>query len=303
MFGTRDGFEYLECGACGTLQITEIPDLRKYYPATYYSLEQTEDFQVALTLKQRIEARLIARHMMGPNTMLGGYITRKKQWMADHFPASLRGKTPGLNFRSHILDFGCGNGYLLNTLRQFGFRNLTGADAFIDSDIIYPNDVKIYRRSLSELEPLFDLIMLHHSFEHLPDPLESLMEIKRLLADSGTCLIRIPLVNYAWEKYGVNWVQLDPPRHLFLYTERSFRNLADMAGFTVEKVIYDSEAFQFWGSEQYVRDISLNDERAYKGAISESIFTEEQLDEWQRKAEELNRQSKGDQACFYLRKK
>jgi hypothetical protein len=30
--GTRDPFTYVECAACGTLQISEAPDLRPYYP-------------------------------------------------------------------------------------------------------------------------------------------------------------------------------------------------------------------------------------------------------------------------------
>ena len=79
--------------------------------------------------------------------------------------------------------------------------------------------------------------------------------------------------------------------------------LAEKAGFTVEKVIYDSEAFQFFASEQYARDIPMNDERAFRGNVAESIFTAGQLAAWQREAENLNAQNRGDQACFYLKKK
>jgi predicted SAM-dependent methyltransferase len=144
--------------------------------------------------------------------------------------------------------------------------------------------------------------MLHHSFEHLPDPLASLTDIHRLLPAGKFCLIRLPLSAFAWEKYGVDWVQLDPPRHLFLFTERAFRGLAEQAGFEVAKVVYDSEAFQFFGSEQYARDIAMNDELAFRGDFSKSIFTEEQMRRWEREAELLNGENRGDQACFYLRK-
>jgi hypothetical protein len=109
-------------------------------------------------------------------------------------------------------------------------------------------------------------------------------------------------VNFAWEKYGVNWVQLDPPRHIFLYTERAFRDLAERAGFIVERVVYDSETFQFFGSEQYIKDIPLTDPRSYRGVISESIFTQSQIDEWEALAAKLNAEGRGDQACFYLTK-
>ena len=189
----------------------------------------------------------------------------------------------------------------MRTLSAFGFKNLTGADPFIERDLHFPG-VNIYRKSFAELDGIFDLIMLHHSFEHLPDPQEALRQIHRLLAVNGIVLIRIPVVNYAWERYGVNWVQLDPPRHLFLFTERAFRMVAEKAGFAVAKVVYDSGAFQFHGSEQYAMDIPMNDPRSFRGADDASIFTQGQIDDWTRMAAELNDQGRGDQACFYLKR-
>src|SRR5690606_716207 len=150
-----------------------------------------------------------------------------------------------------------GAGRLLQSLNYFGFRDLTGADAFIERDIEYPSGVKVFKKPLSELTGPFDLIMLHHSFEHLPEPRDELAEIKRVRAPGGTCLIRIPVAAQAWKEYGTDWVQMDPPRHLFLYTEKAMRRLAEDTGFDVSDVTYDSTGFQFWGSEQYRRDIPL----------------------------------------------
>src|SRR5262245_30781001 len=37
MFGWKDEFEYVECGACGCLQLSNVPlDLNRYYPDDYY---------------------------------------------------------------------------------------------------------------------------------------------------------------------------------------------------------------------------------------------------------------------------
>jgi len=301
MFGTRDPFDYLECAACGTLQITKIPDLSKYYPKDYYSLSANVGF-LSETLRRRVVSRLTGKYLLGKNDLLGEIVAKKENWIDFHFPASLKEPLLDLNFHSKILDFGCGGGELLQNLHQFGFRNLTGADAFIDGDIFYPNGVKIYKKTLSAIDEKFDLVMLHHSFEHLPEPLASLREIRDLLPQGKHCLIRIPLAADAWKKYGVNWVQLDAPRHLFLYTEKSFRALAEKAGFAVEKVVYDSTAFQFFASEEYARDIPMNDPRSFRGKIEESIFTPEQMNEWKREAERLNKEQRGDQACFYLRR-
>ncbi len=302
MFGTREEFDYVECATCGTLQIAEIPDLSRHYPKEYYSFSALDELWFTRKLKSRIAARVAGEFFVNGRNFGGKFLAEKKDWINFFYPQSLKESLLNLNFDSRILDFGCGAGRLLQILRHFGFRNLTGADAFIEKDIFYPNGVKIYKKRLDELSLKFDLIMLHHSFEHLPNPLETLREFRPLLEKDGVCLIRLPLKSFVWEKYDINWVQLDAPRHLFLYTEKSFCALAKKAGFTVEKVIYDSESFQFWGSEQYLQNIALTDKRAYKGIISESIFTQEQIDEWQKQAEGLNTQSKGDQACFYLRK-
>lgn len=302
MFGMQDEFEYLECAWCGTLQIVEIPDLSRYYPKDYYSFDEKVETELPQKLKSRFAARYAANYFNGNRSFVGKYFAENRDWIKDNFPVFLRQFNLNLNLGSRILDFGCGAGKLLHLLRYFGFRHLTGADAFIEKDIFYPNGVKIYKRSLEDLDSSFDLVMLHHSFEHLPNPLETLQEIYRILQTDKFCLIRIPVVNFAWEKYAVNWVQLDPPRHLFLFTEKSLRLLAEKAGFVVEQVIYDSESFQFWASEQYLRDIPMTDERSYHGDIAASIFTAEQLSDWEKQTQDLNREARGDQACFYLRK-
>ena len=302
MFGTRDTFEYLECGQCGTLQIVDIPDLSLYYPRDYYSLDESTNIEIAKNIRRRVAAKYIGKQLLYGNSMLGRWLVAKRPHLPDQFPLSLREPILNLNFHSRILDFGCGRGGLLQTLYYFGFQNLTGADAFIDDDLSYSTGVVVLKRPLAELEPDFDLIMFNHSFEHLPNPRESFLHLQRLLAPDGIALIRIPIVNYAWEKYDVNWVQLDAPRHLFLYTERAFLRLAEEAGFIVEKVAYDSGAFQFFASEQYLKDIPLLDPVAYRGVASESIFTESQIEEWESLAARLNAEGRGDQACFYLRK-
>lgn len=302
MFGLRHEFDYLECSVCGTLQICEVPDLSFYYSKDYYSLQQVDENFLKISLFRRAAARFIALYFQKKIGFGGEFFIKKYPDLAVLFPDSLKQSFLNLDFKSRILDFGCGTGQLLKNLSIFGFQHLLGADAFIERDIIYPNGLKIYKKSLEELEPAFDFIMLHHSFEHLPDPPESLRKIFNLLRKDRFCLIRIPVKNYAWEKYGVNWFQLDAPRHLFLYTEQSFCHLAESAGFEVFKIIYDSEVYQFYLSEQYARDISMFDERAFRGDFAKSIFTAEQMSEWERQTEILNREKRGDQACFYLRK-
>lgn len=299
MFGTRETFDYLECSQCGTLQLTEIPDLSKHYPDNYYSFGVKSPAEKSPIHK--IAARLIGKYFLTGRSLLGKFVANRLSGFAGNFLSSIRHPAVGLKKDSRILDFGCGTGYLLTSLHYFGLTDLTGADAFIEKDIFYPTGVKVYKKTLQELEPGYDVVMLHHSFEHVPDPRETLNEIKRLLNAGGTCIIRIPVANHAWEKYGVDWVQLDPPRHLFLYTERSLRLIADECGFDVVDVEYDSSAFQFWGSEQYKKDIPL----VKPGTNGEfhNTFSAEQISEWEIEAQKLNSENKGDAAAFFLKHK
>jgi hypothetical protein len=145
--------------------------------------------------------------------------------------------------------------------------------------------------------------MFHHSFEHLADPAETLRQVEARLAPGGRCLIRLPLADSeAWAQYGVDWVQLDAPRHLFLHTRRSLALLAEGAGLEIEAVEHDSYALQFWGSEQYRRDIPLMSEQSYRWGAGAPVFTTEQIAGWATESERLNREGRGDQAAVYLRR-
>jgi predicted SAM-dependent methyltransferase len=145
--------------------------------------------------------------------------------------------------------------------------------------------------------------MFHHSLEHMPDQVATLRTASELLAPGGMCLVRIPTVSsYAWKHYGSNWAQCDAPRHLFLHSKASLHLVATAAGFELVKVIYDSTEFQFWASEQYIRDTPLWSEDSYAVNPSRSGFSREVIESFRRRADELNRQEQGDQAVFVLRK-
>jgi hypothetical protein len=72
--------------------------------------------------------------------------------------------------------------------------------------------------------------------------------------------------------------------------------LATRTGFVLEDIIYDSWAFQFTGSELYKKNIPLTEGK--KG----SFFSPEEMEEFRARARQLNRERKGDQAAFILRK-
>ncbi len=292
MFGTREAFEYVRCSSCGCLQIAEVPDdLAQYYPPDYYSFDTPLPRRI-----RRLAKRQRLRHALGFRSLGGAFLTRRygspqtSCWLAPLH----------LSLHSRILEVGSGAGHLLFELRDAGFSSLTGLDPFAPREI-RKRGLRVLRKSVHEVEGSYDAIMLHHTFEHLPDPAETLGSISRLLAPNGQVLLRIPVADsYAFRTYGPNWVQVDAPRHLFLHTRESIQYLAGATGLTVREVLYDSSAFQFWGSEQYRRDIPLSDPRSHAVNPEASSFRPEEIAGYEHRADELNRQDDGDQACYYL---
>lgn len=297
MLGLRDLHDYFECGQCGCLQIANVPDnIQSYYPGDdYYSYDQIKP---ATGIKKFL-INLRDSYAATGKGFLGKIL--QDRMPHDKLPTL---QIAGVTKQSKILDVGCGAGHLLHSLRECGFNNVHGIDPFNAKNIEYSNGLTIKQKSIHEVtESGWDLIMMNHSFEHVMDQHETLAQIKKLLKPGGVCMIRIPTVSsWAWEHYGVNWVQLDAPRHLFLHSTKSVKFLADAAGLELRKTVYDSFAFQFWGSEQYLKDITLQADNSYAVNPEKSIFSAAQIEEFKQRSIALNKENKGDQAAFYLYK-
>ena len=336
MFGSREEFTYFQCSKCDCLQAAAIPsNMEKYYPSTYYSYAK-------LVLKsqggiRRFLKRQRARYYLDGNGVVGNVLSRLLG--EPRFPIWVR--PAGIHVDSTLLDIGSGAGELLLYLYSLGLSRLTGFDRYIQGNFDYGNGIRVLKRGISEpseshseriprssasglaseykysnsigmegfpaaccgVLQLFEFVMFHHSFEHFPNQMETLKEIRDKLVPNGTVIIRIPTVtSFAWRHYKTNWVQLDAPRHFYLHSVRSMELCAEQCGFLIEKVLFDSTEFQFWGSEQYVKGIPLTDPKSYRNGIENSIFSNKDIEEFRRKAASLNESNEGDQACFILRK-
>lgn len=301
MFGSRERFDYVECTACGCVQISTYPDdLARHYPKDYWNFEGRRmdppvTWNMFASWRRRRRTRYWlsrCRDPLGRLLALGEAIPQHLTWLR-------RAEVSALDVR--VLDVGCGIGDRLLALQREGLTRLEGVDPFIDQDIEYPGGVRIHRKSVFDVDGAYDLITLHHSLEHMPDQLAVLRKLRSLLTTGGTLLLRIPVVGYAWREYGADWVQLDAPRHFYLHSIKSVEILARGAGLEVVRVDYDSNAFQFWGSEQYRKDIALYDPRSYEVSMEQSLFTRDDIAAFSRRSRDLNARGDGDQACICLR--
>lgn len=303
MFGWGDVFDYFKCHDCGCLQIASIPsDLSRFYPSSYYSLRQKTIAHTSLPERFLNRKRILFR-LSGE-----GEIWERLTWRLGQLPYDASetlfylNHISGIRSNTRFLDVGCGEqSEWLSTLWRCGFSSLTGADPYLS----LPgrrDGVHYHKSSLEEVHGEFDVISFHHSLEHIPDQHATLANVCRLLADDGTCLIRIPLVDsLVWERYGLRWVELDAPRHLYLHTQASLAKLAAETGFAVVHTLHDSTAFEFAGSEQYLAGIPLTAPNSIWMGSKDSVFSDDQMNHFRRLAAQVNLEKRGGRAAFYLK--
>ena len=273
MLGTRIVFPYWECLQCGCLSLTRVPDdLDRYYPSSnYYSFQEPP-----LSTLRKMRAHISLSRVFFPLAC-----SRRTDLQVI--------RRARLTKSMALLDVGCGSGTLIRDLRECGYQAV-GIDPFIPEDIVDRFGVRVWRKALYDVDRSYDVILFRHSLEHMH--LDALRLARSHIKDDGVCVVCLPIIGWAWHHYRTNWSQLDAPRHLFLHTQKSFEILADRSGFRVERVVFDSNDFQFWASEAYRQNICLKDATppSKLGALRMRF-----------RAMWLNWSGLGDAAQFYLR--
>jgi SAM-dependent methyltransferase len=307
MFGSRDEFEYLECSNCGALsQLTPPDDLSRYYPQNYYaftvpvaSTPAPDAPMRSWISRQRNVAQLIGRPLLGSLAAR----CRPNPCVVDLARLFYHSRLSGPH--AAILDVGCGTGWLLQRLADAGFTNLWGVDPYISDAGQRDGCPRIIRGDLSAVDgKSFELIMMHHSLEHILDQHRTFEQIRRLMAPGGTCLIRIPIAaSDPWRRFRTDWVELDAPRHFVLHSCKSIALLADRWDLSVAATEFDSDSFAYWGSELYRRDTTLFDLDTWKMRDPSDFFSNEELEQFDVLARQANGEQSGGRAAFYLRHK
>ncbi len=136
-----------------------------------------------------------------------------------------------------VLEVGCGTGYVLQLLERIcGSASVTGMDLFEEA-LQYARQRTSCRLVAGDVHnppftSKFHLVGMFDVLEHLPDDLQVLRDLKRLLLPSGMLLLTVPAHPALWSYFDV------AARHCRRYTLQELRlKLAD-SGF---EVLYASE--------------------------------------------------------------
>ena len=304
MFGLGEHFVYRQCSGCGVLCLANKPsDLSPYYPSNYYSFtcssfENSSASGFRRYLNRRRNSGQVLGHSLFWRTVARCRPRPDLVLLESYFKG-----TKGLTFASRVLDVGCGSGELLRQMREVGFTNLTGVDPFLKP--AKSQGLNLKRGELSDLnDGQFDFIMLHHSLEHMVDQRTAFEDVRRLLAPGGFCLIRVPIGDSdPWQRYGVQWVELDAPRHFFIHTKKSIKLLAEQHDLEVESVNDDSTAFGYWGSELYKQGLTLIDSKDGRIRDPSIHFSKTEMVSFEELAADANEKGMGGRSAFLLRPK
>ena len=145
-----------------------------------------------------------------------------------------------------LLEIGVGSGSFLNTARKHGYE-VMGVDlsASICRRVDKAYSIKMYQGSLLALEgnQLFDVIVINHVLEHVPQPIEFMDRLFRLLTPGGVVHIAVPNID-CWEAMLSGWTSFEP-YHLSYFSPETLKKVVLASGFKI-KFNNTHESFSGW---------------------------------------------------------
>lgn len=305
MFGTNQVFEYAMCTSCSSLTLIGAPhNMSPYYPVNYYSIDQDPEVVLgsgAMRKKSALLARTVLWSPGGTGLKAVRALRNPEALKLAHSLDAVRRSGLGNRRATSVLDVGSGSGFLVFLLGLGGLHDVTGVDPFMSADRVLSTGGRLLKKSLSDLTSTFDLVMFHHSFEHVPNVEDELRGAVRRLNPGGRLVIRMPTASSeAYATYGTSWFQFDAPRHFTIASRVGMGRLCSRVGLRIVSVTDDSNGIQFWRSEQIEAGFPMQDPRACRTAGGQQLFTEGQLVAWEKRATYLNKVNRGDQAAWVL---
>lgn len=248
---TPGAWDFYRCGACGSGYFNPRPTpetVGKLYESYYTHTHATPPTYEQLSLAGKV------RRMLG-----NGY--RNYRFGMRERPASVLGvlvamlmpdyrallDAGGRHLPKHpkgrLLDVGCGNGDFLEFATRAGWQAVGVEPDPKAVEVARARGLTVHLGGLETLEnerEAFEGITMNHVIEHVHYPRAVLQACHRLLKPCGWLWIETPnLEGQGHARYRENWVGLDIPRHLVVFTYRSLMRLLQEVGFArVEQLPY-----------------------------------------------------------------
>lgn len=142
--------------------------------------------------------------------------------------------------RGRLIDIGCGPGLLLDLARQRSYA-VQGCD-------ISPWATQYAREQGLDVQTgdlhavnypsgQFDVAVVNHTLEHVPDPRAFLEEVYRILAPDGIIVVGVPnFASFMSQLMRERWAGLLPDQHLWHFTPQTLRKMLRRANFCTARL-------------------------------------------------------------------
>ncbi len=178
--------QVVSCTNCSHEQVHPIPfeeDIRKYYKGVHYwqSRGVSDEFTNQPWLQN-------LTYNVG---LLGGFRNAQSQLQF------ILNQT-NLNENAKIIDLGSGYAPFLYHCRQKGFNNLYALEPskeichYLEGQGIVTYPMLLETFITQDDLPQFDLVVLSHTLEHLLNPGQVLLSLRRLMSEKGVMFIEVP---------------------------------------------------------------------------------------------------------------
>ena len=208
--------ELMQCQKCEVVFPRKLPvveALETIYPPNYYAFDET-----------KLENPIVRRF----RTWAGLRKLRTYKKNMDSGP-------------SHVLDIGCGDGRMLEVLRQASSPDWSFSGLDWSEDAVQRCREKGFDARACNIEELdqpdwegkFDLILMSQVIEHVRYPRDVLARILHILKPGGVISIETPDIN-SWDFHVFRkryWAGYHIPRHFFIFDKSNFSELATNVGF------------------------------------------------------------------------
>jgi len=213
-----DTFLAVQCPDCQLVYLNPRPaemDFARIYPPEYHAYDfSAKDFGLVYNIRRRLEARRVLAYARG------------------------------LQENARILDIGCGDGFHLKLLKDFGKKSWQLEGVELDERAVEAAgsaDLTIHHGAADEvgLPPnSYDLILLIMVIEHVADPAGILRTACKLLKPGGRIVIVTDgAASPSFKLFrGRHWGGYHFPRHWNLFDRRNLAQLARNSGLEPVKI-------------------------------------------------------------------
>lgn len=186
---TDERFCHYKCPECNLVYISPLPDdLGSYYPDTYHYIPDSTHFLEAASVHERYKIEIVLRFVgagrlleIGPSYGCFTYLAKKAGFIVE-----------AIEMSTSCCDF---------------LRDVIGVKAIHSNDPVH---------ALGHAGH-YDVIVLWHVIEHIPNAFETLAAIASSLNPGGYLVLAAPNPGaFQFRVMGRYWPHLDSPRHVML---------------------------------------------------------------------------------------